>query len=133
MDNTAIQVPQRDCIEVERLVVDSDAQAALAFINDIGQRISNQKNKSIKNHIDGRQVMKKVQILGTGCPKCKMLYEAAQQAVGDAGVEAEITKVEDINEIMKAGVMMTPALVIDGEVKSVGKVLKPGEITALLQ
>ena len=77
--------------------------------------------------------MKKLQILGTGCPKCKKLYEAAQQAVSDAGVEAEVTKVEDMNEIIKFGVMMTPALAIDGEVKAVGKLLTPGEIAALLQ
>lgn len=77
--------------------------------------------------------MKKVQILGTGCPKCKQLYAAAQQAVSDAGVEAEVTKVEDMNEIIKFGVMMTPALAIDGEVKAVGKVLNSGEIAALLQ
>jgi small redox-active disulfide protein 2 len=77
--------------------------------------------------------MKKVQILGTGCPKCRKLYEAVQQAVKDAAVEAELIKVEDIDEIMKSGVMMTPALVVDGEVKAVGKLLSPGEITALLR
>jgi len=77
--------------------------------------------------------MKKVQILGTGCPKCKKLYEAAQQAVKEAGVEAEVTKVEDMNEIIQFGVMMTPALAVDGDVKSVGKVLSAGEIAAMLQ
>ena len=77
--------------------------------------------------------MKKLQILGTGCPKCKKLYEAAKQAVSDAGVEAEVTKIEDMNEIIKFGVMMTPALAIDGEVNAVGKLLNPGEIAALLQ
>ncbi len=77
--------------------------------------------------------MKKLQILGTGCPKCKKLYEAAQQAVKESGVEVEVTKVEDMNEILKFGVMMTPALAVDGDVKSVGKVLSPGEIAAMLQ
>lgn len=76
--------------------------------------------------------MKKLQILGTGCPKCKKLYEAAQQAVSEAGVEAEVTKVEDMNEIMKFGVMMTPALVIDGEVKVVGRVPRSAEIQNML-
>jgi small redox-active disulfide protein 2 len=77
--------------------------------------------------------MKKVQILGTGCPKCKKLYEAAQTAVKDAGIDAEVSKVEDINEILKFGIMMTPALVVDGTVKAVGKVLRPEEIKAMLQ
>jgi small redox-active disulfide protein 2 len=77
--------------------------------------------------------MKKIQILGTGCPKCKKLYEAAQQAVKEASIEAEVTKVEDINEIMKFGVMMTPALVVDGEVKVVGRVPRPEEIKNMIQ
>jgi small redox-active disulfide protein 2 len=72
--------------------------------------------------------MKKVQILGTGCPKCKKLAENAQAAVSSAGIECEIVKVTDINEIMEFGVMMTPALAIDGQVKVVGKVPSPDEI-----
>lgn len=76
--------------------------------------------------------MKKIQILGTGCPKCKKLYEVAQQAVKEAAVDAEVSKVEDINEILTFGVMMTPALVIDGEVKVTGKVPRPEEIKAML-
>lgn len=76
--------------------------------------------------------MKKIQVLGTGCPKCKKLYEAAQQAVNEAAIDAEVSKVEDINEIMKFGVMMTPALVIDGEVKVMGKVPRPEEIKTLI-
>jgi small redox-active disulfide protein 2 len=75
--------------------------------------------------------MKKVQILGTGCPKCKKLFEAAQQAVKELGVEAEVTKVEDINEIMKFNIMMTPALAVDGVVKVVGKIPKPDELKAM--
>lgn len=76
--------------------------------------------------------MKKVQVLGTGCPKCKKLFEAAQQAVKEAAIDAEVSKVEDINEILKFGVMMTPALVIDGEVKVTGKVPRPEEIKTML-
>ena len=64
----------------------------------------------------------KVQILGTGCPKCRKVAELAERAVKDLGVEAEIVKVTDINQIMDFGVMMTPALAIDGDVKVAGKV-----------
>jgi len=74
----------------------------------------------------------KIQILGTGCPKCKALTANAQQAVGELGIDAEIEKIEDIREIMKFNILMTPGLAIDGEVKSVGKVLSPQEIKALL-
>ena len=76
--------------------------------------------------------MKKVQVLGTGCPKCKKLFEMAQQAVKEATIEAEVTKVEDINEIMKFGVMMTPALVVDGQVKVMGRVPRNDEIREML-
>jgi small redox-active disulfide protein 2 len=76
--------------------------------------------------------MKKVQILGTGCPKCKKLYEAAQQAVKESAIEAEVTKVEDINEILKFNVMMTPALVVDGTVKAVGRIPKMDELKAMI-
>lgn len=64
----------------------------------------------------------KIEILGTGCPKCRKLYENAKEAVMKTGVEAEITKVTDIADISGYGVMLTPALVIDGEVKASGKV-----------
>lgn len=76
--------------------------------------------------------MKKVQVLGTGCPKCKKLFEAAQQAVREAGIEAEVTKVEDINEILKFNVMMTPALAVDGEVKVAGRIPKSEELKAMI-
>ena len=72
--------------------------------------------------------MKKIQILGTGCPKCKLLMANAEAAVKAAGVEAQIEKVEKIVDIMKFGIMSTPALVVDGVVKSVGKVLSPDDI-----
>ncbi len=76
--------------------------------------------------------MKKIQILGTGCPKCKKLAENAEAAAKELGIEYELVKVTDINEIMKFGVMMTPALAVDGEVKSVGKVLSAEDIKELL-
>ena len=74
----------------------------------------------------------KIQILGTGCPKCKKLAENAEAAAQSAGVEYTIEKVTDINEIMKFGVMMTPALAVDGDVKTVGKVPSPTEIHTIL-
>jgi small redox-active disulfide protein 2 len=76
--------------------------------------------------------MKKIQILGTGCPKCKALTQNAETAAKEMGIECQIEKVTEINEIMKFGVMMTPALVIDGQVKVVGKVLSPEQIKAML-
>ena len=66
--------------------------------------------------------MKKIQVLGTGCPKCKKLAQNAEIAAKALGIEYEIEKVTDINDIMNFGVMMTPALAVDGRVKIVGKV-----------
>jgi len=66
--------------------------------------------------------MKKLQILGTGCPKCKKLAANTEAAAKALGIEYTIEKVTDINEIMKFGVMMTPALAVDGQVKVVGKI-----------
>ena len=74
----------------------------------------------------------RIEILGTGCPKCEKLAENAQQAVSELSMDAEIVKVTDINEIIKRGVMMTPAVAVDGEVKSVGKVLSTEDIKSLL-
>jgi small redox-active disulfide protein 2 len=76
--------------------------------------------------------MKKIQILGTGCAKCAKLMENAEKAAKEAGIEAEVEKVSDIKKIMEFGVMMTPGLAIDGEVKAVGKVLSVEEIKKLL-
>ena len=76
--------------------------------------------------------MKRLQVLGTGCPKCKLLFQNAEAAAKSAGVEIQLEKVEKIVEIMKFGVMSTPALVVDGAVKSVGKVLNPDEIRQFL-
>ena len=64
----------------------------------------------------------KIEIMGPGCPKCKKVAQLTEQAVKELGVEAEIVKVADIKEIMNRGVMFTPALAIDGEVKSTGKI-----------
>ncbi len=76
--------------------------------------------------------MRKLQILGTGCPKCRKLAENTEAAARALGIEYEIEKITDINEIMKFGVMMTPALAVDGEVKVVGKVPSAEEITKRL-
>jgi small redox-active disulfide protein 2 len=75
----------------------------------------------------------KIQILGTGCPKCKQLAACAEQAANDLSIPYEIEKVTQINDIMKFGVMVTPALVVDGKVKSAGKVLTLEEMKKFLQ
>ncbi|MHC4732507.1 MAG: thioredoxin family protein [Planctomycetota bacterium] len=74
----------------------------------------------------------RIEILGPGCPKCDKLAEATRQAVAGLDVEAEVLKVTDIVEIANRGVLMTPALVVDGQVKSSGKVLTPAQIRDLL-
>jgi len=75
--------------------------------------------------------MRKIQILGTGCPKCRKLAENARAAADALGIEYEIEKVTDINEILKFGVMMTPALAVDGEVKTVGTIASVDELKKL--
>ena len=72
----------------------------------------------------------KIKVLGTGCAKCKLLYAEAQKAVAASGVGAELEKVEKIDEIMGYGVMMTPALVIDEQVKSSGRIPHSAEIVS---
>jgi len=74
----------------------------------------------------------KIEVLGTGCVKCKDLYESVKTATAEKGVQAEVVKVEDIPSIMKYGVMSTPALVINGKVVFSGKVASVSEIKALL-
>jgi small redox-active disulfide protein 2 len=74
----------------------------------------------------------KIQVLGTGCAKCKQLAANAEKAVAELGVQATVEKVEDLREIMKLGVMTTPALVVDGKVKSAGKLLSPQDVKQLL-
>jgi small redox-active disulfide protein 2 len=77
--------------------------------------------------------MKTIHILGTGCPKCNLLAKNAEIAVRETeGKEFAIVKVTDINEILGFGVMITPALVIDGEIKSTGKALSVEDIKAFL-
>lgn len=75
----------------------------------------------------------KIEILGTGCPKCQKLYENAKEAVAKTEIDAEITKVTDLNEISGYGVMVTPALVVDGTVKSAGKVPSAEDILEWLK
>lgn len=76
--------------------------------------------------------MKKLQILGTGCPKCKKLAEATEEAAKDLGIEYELEKVTDITAIMSFGVMMTPALAVDGKVKVSGKIPSIAELRTIL-
>lgn len=76
--------------------------------------------------------MKKIQILGTGCPKCRKLAANAEAAAKELGIEYSLEKVTQINEIMKFGVMVTPALAIDGQVKVTGKVASTDEIKEML-
>ncbi len=75
----------------------------------------------------------KVEILGSGCTKCKLLEQHAREAVAELGIQTEVQKVTDIDEIMEMGVMMTPALAVDGVVKSVGKVLTKDQILVYLK
>jgi small redox-active disulfide protein 2 len=69
-----------------------------------------------------------IKVLGPGCPKCKQTEKIVREVFAEAGVDAELEKVTDIMEIAKAGVFMTPAVIVDGEVKSVGKIPTKGEI-----
>ena len=76
--------------------------------------------------------MKTLQILGTGCPKCRKLAEHAEAAARELGLNYELVKITNINAIMEFGVMMTPALAVDGLVKVVGKVPEVAELKKLL-
>jgi small redox-active disulfide protein 2 len=76
--------------------------------------------------------MKKLQILGTGCPKCKKLAEQTETAAKELGIAYELVKVTDINEIMNFGIMATPALAVDGVVKIVGRIPTVDEVKKLL-
>ena len=75
----------------------------------------------------------KIQILGTGCPRCTQLMANTEQAIRELGLEAEIEKVTSLRGIMKLGVMRTPALAIDGVVKAEGEVLSAEEVKQTLQ
>jgi small redox-active disulfide protein 2 len=72
----------------------------------------------------------KIEILGTGCTKCKKLYEEAEKAVAASGVVVELEKVEAVDDIVKYGVMMTPALVLDEQVKASGRIPPASEIAS---
>ena len=76
--------------------------------------------------------MKKIQILGTGCAKCRKLAEQADEAAKELGIEYEVVKVTDLNGIMEFGVMITPALAIDGDVKFAGKVPKVKDLKEII-
>ncbi|MBC8378412.1 MAG: TM0996/MTH895 family glutaredoxin-like protein [Planctomycetes bacterium] len=75
----------------------------------------------------------KIQILGTGCPKCNQLYQNAREAIESLGIESEVEKVTDLNDIMAFGVMVTPALAIDGVVKTRGKMPSVEDIKQMIQ
>jgi len=75
----------------------------------------------------------KIEVLGTGCMKCNKLFDEVQKAIAQAGVSAELSKVEKIEEIMKYGVAFTPASVIDGKVKAAGNIPKAAQIEAWLK
>ncbi len=74
----------------------------------------------------------KLEILGTGCPKCLKLEELTRKAASELGIDAEITKVKEVKDIMNYGVMITPALVVDGEVVVAGKVPTVDEIKKMI-
>jgi small redox-active disulfide protein 2 len=76
--------------------------------------------------------MMEILILGPGCQKCKTLEKLTREVVEENGIDATVTKVDDIAEIMKYGVMTTPALVVDGKVELKGRVPSPGEIKQIL-
>ncbi len=76
--------------------------------------------------------MKKILVLGPGCPKCEKLKKDVESVVQELGLEAEVGKVTDISEMMRYGVMSTPALVVDGEVKVVGKAPSVAELKKML-
>ncbi|MGA1872491.1 MAG: thioredoxin family protein [Thermoplasmatota archaeon] len=77
--------------------------------------------------------MIKIEVIGSGCAKCRRLHASVLKAVKKAGIEAEVVKVEDIVEIMERGIMLTPALIINGETVSSGKVLDVKDILDLLK
>ena len=76
--------------------------------------------------------MVKIQVLGTGCPKCKQLMENVEKAVAEMGIQAEVEKIDKIAEIVKFGIMTTPGLAIEGKVRSAGKVMSVEDIRKLL-
>ena len=75
----------------------------------------------------------KIEILGTGCPKCKATEKVVRKAVEELGKDVEVVKVEDLQEIVDRGVMMTPAIVVDGEVKIVGHIPSIDEVKKIIK
>ncbi len=75
----------------------------------------------------------KIEVLGTNCAKCKSLAKNVEKAVSETGIQADVIKVDSIQEIMSRGIMMIPALVIDGETKSIGRALSVEDIKRLLK
>ena len=75
----------------------------------------------------------KIEVLGPGCAKCESLHERVKEVAARLGVDCEITKVTDITEFISRGIMMTPALVVDGEVKAVGKVPSEEQLIEMIQ
>lgn len=76
--------------------------------------------------------MKKIEILGTGCPKCRKLTAAAEEAAARLGIDYELAKVTEVQDIVARGVMMTPGLVVDGQLKAAGRIPEPAELEAML-
>jgi small redox-active disulfide protein 2 len=95
--------------------------------------VQRQRQDELVNNKNNRSSIMKIQILGTGCPKCKKLAENAEAAAKELGLSFELEKITDINQIMKFGVMMTPALAVDGTVKVVGKLSSVDEIKTMLK
>lgn len=75
----------------------------------------------------------KIQVLGPGCPKCKQLVETTEEIAKELNIEYDLEKITDVNDIMTYGVFMTPGLVVDGQVKSVGKIPSKEEIKNMLK
>ncbi len=73
-----------------------------------------------------------IKVLGTGCPKCNKLEKLVKEVVQETGTDAVFEKVSDVNQIAKAGVMLTPALMIDGDIKAAGKVPSKQELTKMI-
>ncbi len=77
--------------------------------------------------------MKEIKVLGSGCVKCRNLYRMVEVTAGELAIDIDLKKVEDINEIIDHGVMLTPALIVDGEVQFSGKLPSPEQLKKILQ
>lgn len=89
------------------------------------------RNHAILRALQG-EIMAKIEILGTGCAKCKRLYANAEQAVKDLKITAELVKVKEITEIVSRGVMLPPALFVNGELRAEGRIPDVNEIKRML-